>query len=171
MRSFFVLSLILAFVAALAPAPVRASALHDFDATTLASYLALRFSSGVPASVMQKVLAGEGFSQTDLNLIAASNASVGRPSSDQGTAGLSSSQQISQDTLACPATDTSCELDTETEPDIAVNPDAPGNLVAVFQKGRFPSGGAVDVGFATSFDGGNTWLYKGSAPGLTVGVS
>src|SRR2546428_1281599 len=158
-------------LSAMAARPARADVLHDFDATTLASYLALRFSSGVPAAVMEKVLAGEGFSQTDLALVVASNSSVGGPSSDQGTAGLSSSQQISQDSLACPATDRSCELDTEPEPDIAVIPDVPGNLVGVFQMGRFPNGGAVDVGFATSFDGGNTWPYKGAAPGLTVGVA
>jgi len=148
------------------------TALHDYDAATLASYVSLRFSSAVPPNVIRQVLAGEGFSQADLNLVTTSNASVGRPSSNVGPPGVSSVQQISKDTLACPSSDpTPCELDTETEPDIAVNPLASGNLVAVFQQGRFSNGGAVDTGWAASFDGGKTWPYKGSLPGLTVGVS
>jgi hypothetical protein len=148
--------------------------LHDFDATTLASYVNLRFSSAVPPNVIRQVLAGEGFSQADLDLIAASPSTPapGRPSTDVGPPGVSSVQQISQDPLACPSSDPiPCELDTETEPDIAVNPASSGNLVGVFQQGRFPNGGAVDIGWATSFDGGKTWPYKGSAPGLTVAVT
>jgi hypothetical protein len=81
-------------------------------------------------------------------------------------------QQISQDTLACPATDaTACELDTQVEPHIAVNPDDPNNIVGVFQQGRYKNGGSVDPGFATSFDDGRTWPARGSAPGLTVSVA
>ena len=149
-----------------------AGALHDFNAGTLASYVSLRFSSAVPPNVIRKVLEGEGFSQANLDLITASNSSVGRPSTDVGPPGVSSVQQISRDTLACPSSDpTPCELDTEAEPHVAVNPRAPGNLVAVFQQGRYRNGGAVDTGWATSFDGGKTWPYKGSLPGLTVGVS
>jgi hypothetical protein len=45
------------------------------------------------------------------------------------------------------------------------------NLVGVFQQGRFPNGGSVDPGWAASFDGGKTWPFKGSAPGMTVGVT
>ncbi len=43
--------------------------------------------------------------------------------------------------------------------------------MAVFQQGRFDqSGGCVDPGFATSQDGGRTWI-TGSLPGLTVAAS
>ena len=57
------------------------------------------------------------------------------------------------------------EADTEVEPDIAVDPNDPDVVVAVFQQGRFDqSGGCVDPGFATSRDGGRTWI-TGSLPG------
>jgi len=63
------------------------------------------------------------------------------------------------------------EADTEVEPDIAVDPNDPDVVVAVFQLGRFDqSGGCVDPGFATSQDGGRTWI-TGSLPGLTVAAS
>jgi len=59
---------------------------------------------------------------------------------------------------------------TEVEPHLIAN----GNtLVATFQVGRFPQspgpgGGATDIGWATSTDGGNTWNH-GFLPGLTTG--
>jgi hypothetical protein len=37
--------------------------------------------------------------------------------------------------------------------------------------GRYPNGGAVDTGWASSFDGGRTWPHGGATPKLTVGVS
>jgi hypothetical protein len=126
----------------------------------------------VPPNVIRQVLAGEGVSQPDLDLVTSSAATVAGPSIAVAQPSISNVQQVSQDRLACPTSDpTPCELDTEAEPHIAVNPDAPGNLVAVFQQGRYKNGGAVDTGWATSFDGGKTWPYEGSLPGLTVGVS
>src|SRR2546428_10948229 len=63
------------------------------------------------------------------------------------------------------------EADTEVEPDVAVDPNDPDVVVAVFQEGRFDqSGGCVAPGFATSRDGGLTWI-TGSLPGLTVAAS
>src|SRR6266568_3774021 len=53
----------------------------------------------------------------------------------------------------------------------AINPASSKNLVGVFQLGRYPNGGAVDTGWAASFDGGQTWPSGGPAPGLTVGVT
>jgi hypothetical protein len=41
-------------------------------------------------------------------------------------------------------------------------------LVAAFQTGRIPGGGATDIGWATSTDGGKTWAH-GFLPGLTRG--
>jgi BNR/Asp-box repeat protein len=61
------------------------------------------------------------------------------------------------------------EPDTQIEPDIAVSPVDPNVVVATFQQGRFPDGGSVDPGFATSTDGGRTWS-TGNLPGLTTSV-
>ena len=60
------------------------------------------------------------------------------------------------------------QADTEVEPAIAVDPNDPAIVVAVFQQGRFDTqGGCVDPGFATSHDGGASWT-PGRLPGLTV---
>ena len=68
--------------------------------------------------------------------------------------------QISSD----PFTNTTSNHKTEVEPDTF----AFGNtIVSAFQQGRFFDGGASDIGFATSTDGGNTWAH-GSLPGVTV---
>lgn len=150
---------------------VRADVAHDFSQTTLASYLAFRFSSAVPPAEAQLFLSGLGFSPTDLSLVTATNSSIGSLTPDKSSGGTAPAQQISQDRLACPSTDPSCELDTQVEPDIAVNPANSSNLIAVFQQGRYPNGGSVDPGWAASFDGGKTWPVTGSAPGLTVGVT
>lgn len=54
---------------------------------------------------------------------------------------------------------------TEVEPHMIAN----GNtLVAAFQTGRIIQGGATDIGWATSIDGGTTWTH-GNLPGLTTG--
>ena len=56
---------------------------------------------------------------------------------------------------------------TEVEPHMVANG---STLVATFQVGRMPppGGGATDIGWATSTDGGATWQH-GSLPGLTTG--
>jgi len=56
--------------------------------------------------------------------------------------------------------------DTQTEPSIAVNPANPKNAVTVFQEDRVDAGGDAGNGFATTFDGGKTWVH-GYLPGLT----
>jgi hypothetical protein len=54
---------------------------------------------------------------------------------------------------------------TEVEPHMLAN----GNtMVAAFQTGRISPGGATDIGWATSTDGGTTWTH-GFLPGLTTG--
>jgi hypothetical protein len=58
------------------------------------------------------------------------------------------------------------QKDTQIEPSIAVNPNNPLNVVAAYQEGRIDSGGDATNGFATSFDGGATWIH-GELPGLT----
>jgi len=57
--------------------------------------------------------------------------------------------------------------DTEIEPSISVNPQDPRNVVAVYQEGRIDDGGDATNGYATSFDGGETWT-AGELPGLTT---
>ena len=55
--------------------------------------------------------------------------------------------------------------DTQAEPDIAVDPNAPNVITAVFQQGRNQFGGCADPGFATSHDGGRSWK-SGNLPHL-----
>src|SRR2546430_3547070 len=63
-----------------------------------------------------------------------------------------------------PFTDAQAQHRTEVEPDTY----SFGNtIVSAFQIGRVFGGGASDVGFATSTDGGVTWVH-GSLPGLTT---
>jgi hypothetical protein len=54
---------------------------------------------------------------------------------------------------------------TEVEPHMIANG---STLVAAFQTGRIPKGGATDIGWATSTDAGKTWTH-GFLPGLTIG--
>jgi hypothetical protein len=54
---------------------------------------------------------------------------------------------------------------TEVEPHMLANG---STLVAAFQTGRIVPGGATDVGWATSTDGGTAWSH-GFLPGLTKG--
>ena len=76
-------------------------------------------------------------------------------------------RQVSRDPFAGAG---GSQADTQVEPDIAVDPNDPSIVVAVFQQGRFADeGGSVDPGFATSHDGGRTWT-TGNLPGLTTAV-
>jgi len=68
--------------------------------------------------------------------------------------------QISSD----PFTNSSSQHATEVEPDMLA---AGSTIVAAVQQGRFFDGGASDLGFATSTDGGATWT-SGSLPGITT---
>jgi hypothetical protein len=68
--------------------------------------------------------------------------------------------QVSSD----PFTNTTSQHATEVEPDTF----AAGNtIVSAFQVGRFFDGGASDIGFATSTNGGATWTH-GFLPGVTT---
>src|SRR2546422_6474654 len=61
------------------------------------------------------------------------------------------------------------ERDSTIEPSIAVNPANALNAVAAFHEGRDPNGGAADIGYATTTDGGNSWV-SGNVPHLTTHV-
>src|SRR5260370_3259523 len=63
-------------------------------------------------------------------------------------------ESVSRDTL--PSTD-GAEPDTQTEPDVAVDPSNPQVIIAAAQQGRYVDGGSVDPGYATSQDGGRSW--------------
>ena len=66
-----------------------------------------------------------------------------------------------------PYTNTASQHATEVEPSIAASG---STLVSVFQMGRFFNGGASNIGFATSTDGGASWT-SGSLPGTTIFAS
>ncbi len=68
--------------------------------------------------------------------------------------------QISTD----PYTNTTSQHKTEVEPDTFASG---STIVAAFQVGRFFNGGASNIGFATSTNGGKSWT-QGFLPGTTV---
>lgn len=67
--------------------------------------------------------------------------------------------QISNDTF----TNTTSQHETEVEP---ASFSVGKTIVTTFQMGRFTDGGASDIGFSTSTDGGTTWTH-GNLPGIT----
>jgi hypothetical protein len=87
-------------------------------------------------------------------------AAAGRPGAKPLV--LRTVQAISRDTISAPGS----EHDTEAEPAVAVDPGDAAHAVAVFQEGRFNTGGAVVNGFAATFDQGQTWT-DGLLPDLT----
>src|SRR3954466_2039858 len=65
---------------------------------------------------------------------------------------------------AAPFTNPTSQHATEVEPDTFA---FGSTVVAAFQVGRFFDGGATDIGFARSGDGGATWDTAGFLPGMT----
>lgn len=61
------------------------------------------------------------------------------------------------------------ERDTVVEPDVAVSPLHPDVAVAVAHDGRFANGGAVDISYAWTRDGGARW-HHAPVPRLTRAV-
>jgi hypothetical protein len=61
------------------------------------------------------------------------------------------------------------EPDTLVEPDVAVSPKNPLVAVAVAHDGRYPDGGAVDISYAWTHDGGRSW-HHAPMPYLTKAV-
>src|SRR6266480_3099203 len=68
--------------------------------------------------------------------------------------------QVSAD----PFTNSTSQHATELEPDTFA---FGSTVVATFQVGRFFNGGASDIGFVRSGDGGATWNAPGFLPGMT----
>ena len=68
--------------------------------------------------------------------------------------------QVSAD----PFTNPTSQHATEVEPDTFAHH---GTVVATFQVGRFFNGGATDIGFVRSGNGGVTWDAPGFLPGMT----
>jgi hypothetical protein len=68
--------------------------------------------------------------------------------------------QVSSD----PFTNTTSQHATEVEPDTFA---FGSTVIATFQVGRFFNGGASDIGYARSSDGGATWDVSSFLPGLT----
>ncbi len=65
---------------------------------------------------------------------------------------------------ADPFTNASSQHATEVEPDTFA---FGSTVVAAYQVGRFFDGGATDIGYARSLDGGATWATSSFLPGLT----
>jgi hypothetical protein len=65
---------------------------------------------------------------------------------------------------ADPFTNATSQHATEVEPDTFA---FGSTVVATYQVGRFFDGGATDIGYARSTDGGATWGVSGFLPGLT----
>src|SRR3954471_12599581 len=63
-----------------------------------------------------------------------------------------------------PFTNTTSQHATEVEPDTFA---FGSTVVGAMQVGRFFTGGATDIGFARSGDGGATWDPPGFLPGMT----
>jgi hypothetical protein len=59
------------------------------------------------------------------------------------------------------------EPDTLVEPDIEASPTNPNWAVAATHEGRYPDGGAVDIAYAWTHDGGKTW-HRASVQGITT---
>jgi BNR repeat-like domain len=77
-----------------------------------------------------------------------------------GTLAYAANLQISSD----PFTNLSSNHKTEVEPSTFA---FGRTIVSAFQQGRFFNGGASDIGFATSTNGGSAWVH-GSLPSTTV---
>lgn len=75
-------------------------------------------------------------------------------------AGPASAGRISKD----PFTNTDSQHATQVEPDTFAHG---ATVVSAFQTGRFFDGGSSDIGWATSLDGGATWVH-GFLPSMTV---
>lgn len=88
--------------------------------------------------------------------------------SNSGDIGGSSNPPPPPSLLARLSTDSfnnsSSQHATEVEPSLA---SSGSTLLTVFQMGRFFNGGASDIGYATSTDGGASWA-NGTLPGITV---
>ena len=65
---------------------------------------------------------------------------------------------------ADPFTNCDSQHATEVEPDTFASG---STVVATYQVGRFFNGGATDIGYARSSDGGATWDVSSFLPGLT----
>jgi hypothetical protein len=83
----------------------------------------------------------------------------GTGSTDTFSTGVATLTSLSSD----PYTNSSSQHATEVEPDTF---SAGSTIVSAFQVGRFFDGGASNIGWARSTDGGGTWT-KGFLPGIT----
>ena len=113
---------------------------------------------GLPSLVSEQVLAA-----LDGVWVSESEASVVPGDASGARLIVENVMQISRDAVKGPKTS---QDDTQVEPDVAVDPDNPSIIVAVFQQGRFSDGASAAPGFATSHDRGKTWTSD-ALPRLT----
>ena len=84
----------------------------------------------------------------------------GTSSTDKFSTGVATLTSLSSD----PYTNSSSQHATEVEPDTFASG---STIVSAFQVGRFFDGGASNIGWARSTDGGSSWT-KGFLPGITT---
>jgi hypothetical protein len=104
------------------------------------------------------LLVGAAIAATTLALTAAPAAAQAAP----GPAVLHVGQIAAQDIPSA----SYCEPDTLVEPDVAVSPINPDVAVAATHDCRFPDGGAVDISYSWTHNGGATW-HHAAMPGIT----
>jgi hypothetical protein len=99
---------------------------------------------------------------------AAARASLAQTAPGNPIGQITNVESISQDAL--PPLTSEIEPDTQVEPDVTIDPGNPDVITAAFQEGRNgPFGGAEDGGYATSHNGGRTWVTS-NLPLLTTAV-
>ncbi|HEV8687437.1 MAG TPA: sialidase family protein [Gaiellaceae bacterium] len=75
--------------------------------------------------------------------------SLVRVSTDQGVTGPLTAEELT--------TSGRVTIDSQTEPMVSINQSNRSNVVGIWQEDRWTSGGARNLVFGTSFDGGRTW--------------
>jgi hypothetical protein len=100
-----------------------------------------------------------------LALVIGTSTVIASAATVSGPAVLNVGQIASQDVK----TQSGCEADTLVEPDIAVSPFNSSIAVATAHDCRFSTGGAVDISYAWTHDGGVHW-HHAAMPGLTRAV-
>src|SRR5581483_9722684 len=123
------------------------------------------WSSGPPNAARAAALRAEAAFQARMQARAAAHPVVaGTPAARADQVLLA--QPIASD--AVPSVN-GAEPDTVTEADIAIDPASNQVITAVAQEGRIADGGAAGAVYATSHDGGRTWV-QGNLPLLTQAV-
>jgi hypothetical protein len=100
---------------------------------------------------------------------AATTLALGPPAAADPGGGRAQVRSVGQIARQDVASQPGSEPDTLVEPDVAVSPRNPRIALAVAHDSRFPDGGAVDISYSWTHDGGRTWRHA-PMPFLTTVV-